>query len=503
MKTKKNLIKICLLAGLGLILAGRTPAQTFTNLHSFSATFSPNFTNSDGASPLGSLVFAGNTLYGTAPYGGTNGNGTIFAVNTNGTGFTNLHSFTAISGTHYTNSDGYNPQAGLILSGNTLYGTAQDGGTIGFGTVFKLNLDGTGFTNLHSFTAISGTLNTNSEGVSPRGLVLSGNTLYGTAVAGGTNGNGTVFKLNTNGTGFTTLHSFAATSGPFPYTNSDGSWPNAVILSGNTLYGTAINGGRSGAGAVFALNTDGTGFTNLHSFTATDPTYFTNRDGANPQAGLILSGNTLYGTAVGGGSSGNGIVFAVNTNGMGFTNLYSFRAGGYDASSNYTNSDGANPQTSLILSGNTLYGTAYDGGGAGNGTVFAVNTNGTGFTCLYSFTAASAAFPYNNSDGGAPNASLILSGNTLFGTAVAGGSADNGTVFSLSLPPPPLTITPSGANVILTWPTYAPGITLQSTTNLVSTAVWSTVSPVPVVVTGQNAVTNPISGTRKFYRLSQ
>ena len=186
MKTKKNLIKICLLAGLGLILTGRTPAQTFTTLHSFSATFSPNFTNSDGASPLGSLVFAGNTLYGTAPYGGTNGNGTIFAVNTNGTGFTNLHSFTAISGTHYTNSDGSHPQAGLILSGNTLYGTAQDGGTIGFGTVFKLNLDGTGFTNLHSFTAISGTLNTNSEGVSPRGLVLSGNTLYGTAVAGGT-----------------------------------------------------------------------------------------------------------------------------------------------------------------------------------------------------------------------------------------------------------------------------------------------------------------------------
>jgi hypothetical protein len=68
---------------------------------------------------------------------------------------------------------------------------------------------------------------------------------------------------------------------------------------------------------------------------------------------------------------------------------------------------------------------------------------------------------------------------------------------------PQLTIIPSGANVILTWPTNAAGFTLQSTTNLVSPAVWSTVSPGPVVVNGQNAVTNPISGTKKFYRLSQ
>ena len=69
--------------------------------------------------------------------------------------------------------------------------------------------------------------------------------------------------------------------------------------------------------------------------------------------------------------------------------------------------------------------------------------------------------------------------------------------------PPQLTITPSGANVILTWPTNATGFTLQSTTNLVSPAVWSTVSPAPVVVNGQNAVTNAVSGTKKFYRLSQ
>ena len=68
---------------------------------------------------------------------------------------------------------------------------------------------------------------------------------------------------------------------------------------------------------------------------------------------------------------------------------------------------------------------------------------------------------------------------------------------------PQLTIIRSGANVLLTWPTNATGFTLKSTTNLVSSTVWTNVSPAPVVVNGQNTVTNPISGARQFYRLSQ
>src|SRR6266446_2243572 len=67
--------------------------------------------------------------------------------------FTTLHSFTASSTNSsgvYTNSDGAYPDAGLILSGNTLYGTAISGSGSGYGTVFRLNIDGTGFTNLHS-----------------------------------------------------------------------------------------------------------------------------------------------------------------------------------------------------------------------------------------------------------------------------------------------------------------------------------------------------------------
>ena len=72
-----------------------------------------------------------------------------------------------------------------------------------------------------------------------------------------------------------------------------------------------------------------------------------------------------------------------------------------------------------------------------------------------------------------------------------------------SVSPPLLTIIHSGTNVILTWPTNVAGFTLQSATNLASPAVWTNVSPGPVVVNGRNAVTNPISGTQKFYRLRQ
>jgi uncharacterized repeat protein (TIGR03803 family) len=480
-----------LIAGLGLIPAGRVTAQTFTTLYSFTAIpqYPGPYTNSDGVNPQAGLILSGSTLFGTAYSGGSSGYGTMFKVNTDGSGFTNLHSFTATSGPYpNTNSDGVNPRAGLISgNSNTLYGTAVYGGSSGNGTIFKVNIDGTGFTNLHSFTKVSGGSSINSDGVNPQaGLILSGNTLYGTANYGGSSGFGTVFALNTDGTGFTTLHSFTATS-CYDCPNSDGARPLAgLILSANTLYGTASQGGSSGKGTVFAVKTNGTSFTTLHSFTATLNS--TNSDGISPTAGLILSGNTLYGTANYGGSSGFGTVFALNTNGTGFATLHSFTNG----------SDGANPNAGLILSGSTVYGTAVYGGSSGNGTIFAVNTDGTGFTNLHTFTYSGGTNPY---------AGLILSANMLYGTAYQGGSSGKGTVFSLSFAPQ-LAIILSGANVILTWPTnnagfsYA-GFTLQSTTNLVSPAVWTAVLPTPVVVNGQNAVTNPISGPQQFYRLRQ
>jgi uncharacterized repeat protein (TIGR03803 family) len=497
MKTCINKSFVLTVAAIGYLLVGQVTAQTFTTLHSFTP-MDNNYANSDGANPHAGLLLSGNTLYGTAYNGGSFGNGTVFAMNMDGTGFSTLYSFTAIAAwpgsynffTVYTNSDGANPVGGLISSGTTLYGTAFNGGSFGEGTVFKVNMDGTGFTTLYSFTLLSnrGTGLLNSDGADPDGgLILSGSTLYGVTFVGGTSGPGTLFKVNTDGTGFSVLHNFTGSfsGGHFPY--------DALLLSGDTLYGAMYNDG-----AVYAINADGTGFTNLYEFTAASGSgggYGTNSDGYLPSDALISSGNTLYGTTGYGGTSGNGTVFAVGTDGTGFKTLHSF-----------TNTDGVGPLSGLLLSGSTLYGTAQNGGRFGNGTVFAINTDGTGFTVLHDFTDVGhdSFSVYTNSDGANPYSGLILSSNTLYGTAVNGGTSGVGTVFSISLPvtPPQLTIAPSAANVILTWPTTATGYTLQSTTNLAS-PIWTTNLPAPVVVNGQYAVTNPISGSQQFFRLSQ
>src|SRR5258706_15955235 len=100
MKTKNLFVLPALIAVLNLLPAGRVTAQTFTTLYSFTAistNASGVYTNSDGANPVAGLItnLSGSTLYGTAAYGGSSGDGTVFAVNTDGTGFTNLHSFAA------------------------------------------------------------------------------------------------------------------------------------------------------------------------------------------------------------------------------------------------------------------------------------------------------------------------------------------------------------------------------------------------------------------------
>jgi uncharacterized repeat protein (TIGR03803 family) len=452
-----------MIAVLCLISMHHVTAQTFTNLNSFDSLDGGEFTNVEGAYPYGGLVVSGNTLYGTATLGGSFANGTIFSLKTDGTDLTTLHSFTSATGAR--------PYGQLVLSGNKLYGTANIGGSPGLGTVFAINTDGTGFTNLHNFN-FSGGANPNS------GLVLSGNTLYGSTGAGGSSGCGMVFALNTDGSDFTALYNFTARSGS-PGTNSDGAYPvETLTLSGNTLYGTATHGGPSGVGTVFALNTNGTGFIVLHSFA--------NADGANPN-GLMLSADTLYGATSYGGSAANGTVFAVNTNGAGFTNLHHFTN---------ASSEGAIPLSKLTLLGNTLYGTAYQGGPANRGAIFAVNTNGTGFTNLYSFTTLTSPAQTNN-DGAHPNAGLISSGATLFGTAVNGGASGNGTIFKISLPQPPqLNIATTANQSVLFWPASATNYILQSTTNLDSPNWTTATDAVPVI-----AVTVTNSSPTRFFRL--
>ena len=429
-------LKILMFAA-ALTLATQLSAQTFSVLY--------DFTNSIGGSyyAKNSLILSGNTLYGTTSDGGIAGYGTVFKVNSDGTDFTNLHSFTALNGSSYpyTNCDGALPDNGLVLSGNILYGTTASGGTNGNGTIFLVNTDGSNFSLIHTFSPytsypVSGA---NTEGQSPAGLTLSGDKLYGTMRFGGTNGEGTVFSVNTDGTDFTILHTFSATSSSSSnsyavalYTNSDGAEPSAgVVVLGNTIYGTTGIGGTGGTNGSTIL-----GFGTIFSM-GTDGDHFTvlhnfetGYVAPNFNGELILSHNTLYGTMLNGstnvGDPAAGVVFSINTNGDNFTILHAFNG-----------SDGAYPGVDLFLSGDNLYGATEGGGGSGSGTIFAVNTNGSGFTNLYSFMATvnNGNNAYTNSDGYGPAGGLILFGNALYGMTTGGGSSGYGTIFALGMAP--------------------------------------------------------------------
>jgi uncharacterized repeat protein (TIGR03803 family) len=467
-----HVILNCLLAVSVLTLPISAGAQTFTLLHTF--TNSP-----DGDQPFCGLTLSGNTLYGVANKGG-GGAGMVFRINTDGTCFTNLHSFPA-TGAGFTNIGGAYPNSDLVLSGNMLFGSTLLGGTSGNGTVYAVDTGGMNFTNLHNFSALVSI--TNSDGANPQGkLALSGGTLFGVAYAGGVAGGGALFSISTNGTGFTNFYSFSG---------SDSSSQGGVVLSGNTLYGEG-SGGFYSAGYLFRINTNGTSFTNLYNFSV--ETTSGNSDGANPLGCLTVSGNTLYGVAQSGGSANYGTIYKIDTGGKGFANLHNFQG-----------PDGAVPMAGLFLTNNVLYGMANGGGSSGWGTVYQFNLSNSNLVILYNFTAALGTSDTNR-DGAAPGGGddVAMGGGTLYGTTAYGGLAGDGTIVAVALPTPPqLSINPAGLNVVLTWPTNTASLTLQSTTNLVSPLIWNNVSPAPVVFNARNTVTNPMSGARTFYRLSQ
>ncbi len=478
-----------------------------TSLHSFDGN--------DGAGPNGVVQASDGNLYGTTYAGGLDNDGTVFQISTNGV-LTTLYSFTGLD-------DGGNPLAGLVhgLDGN-FYGTTEFGGNEGLygpaGTVFAISTNGV-LTSLYAFSGFD-------DGANPTaGLVLGSDGLfYGTTAFGGRYrsrygpGDGTVFRINAPTGPLETICSFSGGGG----SGGDGAVPAATLVQGSDgdFYGTtALSGGPGmfgfgGSGTVFRINTNGT-LTQLYEFDG-----LLRAQSGNPVTGLVRGrdGN-FYGTTYDGGAITNqdgqaqGSVFQISTN-FGLTTLYSFTG----------SNDGANPAAGLVQgSDGFLYGTTVNGGNSGNGTVFAINTNGTGFTTLYSFSAVATNSygVYTNSDGANPgggfdflpgdgfygsassggSAGLILSGNTLYGTTRAGGSLGNGTVFSLKLPPPQLVITSSGGSVVLTWPANASGFILESAASPDAEAVWNSVSPPPVVVNGHYTETIPIAGTAQFYRL--
>jgi uncharacterized repeat protein (TIGR03803 family) len=312
--------------------------------------------------------------------------------------------------------DGDYPNAVVVDSKGTIYGTTNYGGTstfqycgpdYGCGTLFKLTTSGK-YIVLHSFDAPPG------DGILPEAGVIVGSngTLYGTTVYGGTGtvgseGDGTVYEFANNQE--TVLYSFAD--------GTDGGLPSAgLLLRDGVLYGTAQFGGTGpcvttfggGCGTVFKV--DKNGEHTLYEFQD-------GSDGASPAASLIsdAAGN-LYGTTVLGGdlncnlSPGNppgcGVAFKLTPTGQ-ETVLHSFTG----------STDGAWPSNALVrdAAGN-LYGTAYYGGtlscnsGLGCGTIFKIDASGN-FSVIHTFNGQDGAFPR----------ALIAGGTKLYGVTNGGG----------------------------------------------------------------------------------
>ena len=228
-------------------------------------------------------------------------------------------------------------------------------------------------------------------------LTVYGSTLYGTTGGGGATNDGVVFSLPVNGGSATLLCSFGG--GSFQPDSS------TLTLNGSTLYGMTYQGGTSNLGSVFSIPITGGDSTTLLSFTGTN--------GEFGYGGLTLIGSTLYGMTEGGGAYGDGTVFSINTNGSGYKDLLDFNG-----------VNGKNPWGYLTLSGSTFYGLTTNGGINGLGSVFSMPVSGGTATSLYSFSAQPASGNY-------PHGGLVLSGSTLYGTTFAGGTSNDGTVFSL------------------------------------------------------------------------
>ena len=202
----------------------------------------------DGANPLASLILdAAGNLYGTTDYGGANDIGAVFKLDSAGH-YTVLYAFCSASNC----TDGSNPYAGLILdtTGN-LYGTTVSGGANNDGTVFKLDRAGH-YTVLYSFCSASNC----TDGVNAlAGVILdaAGN-LYGTTDYGGANQSGTVFKLDSAGH-YIVFYNFCSASNC-----TDGRSPFAGLIqdAAGNVYGTTVAGGANGQGTVFSLTTSGT-----------------------------------------------------------------------------------------------------------------------------------------------------------------------------------------------------------------------------------------------------
>ena len=417
-KLRMALIAILMLAG-----SVSATAQTQSVIYRFKDP-------SDGSNPAGGLISdsAGN-FYGTTCNGGPGGyagNGTVFELTQQGGKWikTSIDAF----------SEGSSrcPEENLTFdqAGN-LYGATVSGGTNDLGTVFRLTPQG----NTWTFSLIYSFQGGAADGEYPEGGLVFDKTgnLFGATIRGGNSscqdGCGTVFQLTPSQGGNwteTVIHFFGH--------GNDGATPFAspIVDDKGNLFGTTHAGGTAGDGTVFKLDapaTQGGAWTEhvLHNFQGAP-------DGDGPNALIFDPKGNLDGTTTLGGTA-NGTIFQLTRGKDGAWTesvLYSFCS-----QSNCPGGDGTGPSGGLAFDRTgKLYGTTESGGSGGFcqgeyncGTVFELappTTQGGAWTetVLYNFT--------NGKDGWGPEAGLILGKfGVLYGTTTKGGNEGKNCTFNV------------------------------------------------------------------------
>jgi uncharacterized repeat protein (TIGR03803 family) len=372
------------------VIPASAPGTRLTTLYSFSFY--------DGSRPNGLVVATNGLMYGTTQLGGGALTilGTVFTVNTNGEVTQQFADFSGTTGTQ--------PKAGLVqATDGNLYGTTASG------PIFRLTYDRT-LTPIYSTAGSWASLVQGADG-----------NLYGVTIAGGANGNGSVFKVSLDGA-FTSLYSF--TNG------TDGSRPtNGLIQATDGNFYGVTGAGASGKGNIFRMSPNGT-FANLHSFTGPD--------GSQPNALVQGADGNFYGTTAANkffNLDFYGLIIKMTPSGQ-VSSLYVLNT-----------SDGHYPRAGLVeASDGNFYGVTYNGGafgsGLGNGAIFRVSPNGA-YTTLASF---------DGFNGGANPASALIQGpdGALYGTTTTGGWNGFGTVFRLAYTSAPQIITQPANQTV--WP---------------------------------------------------
>jgi len=390
-----------------------------------------NFTGTGGAyagaDPKGSLILSGTTLYGFTSAGGTgtDNSGTIFSVNTDGSDYTVLASFSADDSTGDIPHHGY-----LSLDGTLLVRPLYKGGIGGNGTIFSVQTDGSNPSTDYQFTGSSNSPTALGDGTLPHSGLLAGpgQTYYGVTSGGGVNGQGVIYSYTPGGS-VTTLYAFDGTTGGNPHGQLIWNSANTLLLGMTRNGGTGTGSGNAedpafpAPGVIFSFNPATDDYHVLYNFSVTGTTpYFT--DHGILALGSGLNAANIFGMTEYGGSDDKGAIFSLSENGSTSVNLLHSFAGG--------TADGDHPYGSLVLGPDGFfYGMTRDGGANDDGTIFRISQDGTVYTVLASFDAASS--------GRNPIDNIVFSadGTTLYGLADEGGSNDHGTLFSLNVAPVP------------------------------------------------------------------